>query len=481
MGFATAPIRLCVDGADGSCARLKGSGSTSNSPNSMDISPSLCDNRVDTKRKRLCLSNELQMNNPDMNAGTKPETTRYPSYVECVMRSLMAAREPLTIEALIADVGRTRPMTKVGRTAIQRAMDGLYQAVPVGSTRVGWLAHLWRGSTIRHSLEADETRRGFVLLDELEHAFFYPEFFQEQAGALTRVLHVELFGGPVIKAIAAAEHEIWALHLDPQFVVWLDEQGAMANDDLIMRADDAFAGRYTVRLQPREIRDEETIDKRNRQLAAAAEEIAAELMHRRGGLYTWELVARLAGSGVFRDPVPADDMHYVLEEYSRLHLVQGVGYELELEEQGSFDSDKQPLTRGQELAQRVASKPVKPARTSPQNSNQRSQALGDSMDLFDFGASTGDEETCDAYEEYLEAHTTAGRKDEPLSHDDFHLLEAELESLVDLELEFGYLLADQQARKGALADRLFIDPETLVDGPWDEGEDLDADSPALWN
>lgn len=104
------------------------------------------------------------------------------------------------------------------------------------------------------------------------------------------------------------------------------------------------------------------------------------------------------------------------------------------------------------------------------------------MDLFDFGGSAaGDEETCDAYEEYLEAHTTAKRPDEPLSHDDFHLLEAELESLVDLELEFGYLLADQTARKQELADRLFIDPETLVDGPWDDGDDLDADSPALWN
>lgn len=414
---------------------------------------------------------------------TKTETKRYPSYLECVARSLTASPEPLTFEALIADVERARPLTKGGRTAIHRAVEGLYQAVPVGLTRVGWLPHLLRGSSIRHSLEADEARRGFILLDELEHAFFFPAFFQEQEYDTPRVLKIELFGGEVIEATAAAEREIWALHLDTQFRIWLDDQGVMTNDDLIIRADDALAGRYTVRLQPREVRDEEAIDRRNRMLARTAEEIAVELMHRRAALYTWELVARLVGRGVFRDPVPADDMHYVLEEYSRLHLVQGIGYELEMVEPGRVDSKGQAQTRGRALVQRTTAKPVKPARgASFQSSNQRSQAQGDRMDLFDFGDSAaGGEETCDAYEEYLEAHETAAHADEPLSHDDFHLLEAELESLVDLELEFGYLLADQTARKQQLADRLFIDPETLVDGSWDEGDDLDADSPALWN
>ncbi len=414
---------------------------------------------------------------------TKAESNRYPSYIECVAKALHAASEPLTLEALIADVERSRPMTRGGRSAIHRAVDALYQAVPVSSMRVGWLPNLLRDNAIRHTLEADEARRGFILLDELEHAFFFPAFFQEQGEAEERLLHVELFGGPVIEARAAAEREIWALHLDPLFRTWLDDQGVMPNDDLIMRADDAAAGRYTVRLQPREVRDEEVIDRRNRMLARAAEEVAAELTHRRSGLYTWELVARLIGRGVFRDSVPADDMHFVLEEYSRLRLVKGVGYELELVEPGEMAGRPEGRTRGQALIQRAAAKPVKPSRNgTAQNVNQRSQQRGKSMDLFDFGDSAGgDEETCEAYEEYREAHAISERQDDVLSHDDFHLLEAELESLVDLELEFGYLLADQQARKSSLADRLFIDPESLVDGPWDEGDDLDTDSPALWN
>jgi hypothetical protein len=91
------------------------------------------------------------------------------------------------------------------------------------------------------------------------------------------------------------------------------------------------------------------------------------------------------------------------------------------------------------------------------------------------------EDSCEAYEEYLAAHQEAHRLGDPLSHDDYHLLEAELESLVDLELEFGYLMADQNQRKLDLAERLFIDPESLVDGGWDDADDVDGDGPILWN
>ena len=65
-----------------------------------------------------------------------------------------------------------------------------------------------------------------------------------------------------------------------------------------------------------------------------------------------------------------------------------------------------------------------------------------------------------------------------LSHSDFHLLEAELETLVALEQEFGYLLPDQSARKDQLIERLFIDPETLLDN--DLPDYPDFDEPPFW-
>ena len=66
----------------------------------------------------------------------------------------------------------------------------------------------------------------------------------------------------------------------------------------------------------------------------------------------------------------------------------------------------------------------------------------------------------------------------PLNHIEFHLLEAELEMLVSLEQEFGFLMPEQERRKGELADRLFIDPDFLLGGDWDQDDFGDV---PFWN
>jgi hypothetical protein len=393
-------------------------------------------------------------------------SNRYPSYTECVAGILSRSPEPMTIETLVAQVETLRPLSKSGRSAILRAVDELYQAVPVEPARVGWLSQLLTGATIRHTMQGDESRRGYILLDELEHAVLFPEFFQDHE-ADGRVLTVELLGGETIQAVASAEHDVWALRIGAPMAEWLDDSGANPTDDLILQVIDAVEGRYLLRLQPREIRDEEAIEARNRALAQAADAIAEELLRRRPVLYTWEVVARLIGRGLFADALPPDDMHFVLNEYSRLHLVEGESYELTLGERGP-----RPLQTGK----RVVTPPA-PGRRLLFDSTSRTQ--GEIMD--DPKREDTDEDTCGAYEEYLESFRGAHRTGQPLAHDDFHLYEAELENLVDLELEFGYLLPDQNARKQELAERLFIDPESLVDGGWDDGDDFDADSPGFWN
>ncbi len=418
-------------------------------------------------------------------------------HLDCVSKILSSSTEPLTIDGLVAQVRQQIPIDTPARSTILGMVDTLYQAVPVGATRIGWLSRLLTHNSLRHTLEADELRRGYIMLDELEHAVFFPQFFQDHEPD-GRVLTLELFDGDALQAVAAAQQEIWALHAGTPLAEWLDARGALPDDDLIIQVLDAAEGRYLLRLQPREIRDEEGIEARNQALAQAAEEIAEELLHRRA-LFTWELVAHLVARGLFRDSLPPDDLHYVLEEYSRLHLVEGEGYELVLGERSQSTGPFAPpasgrgskptgkpidTSAGSRLATpRPAPRPAPPkplaGRRFPFNTNP---FLGDSMDSskrspFD---NQPEEDTCDAYEEYLESFGAAHRMGEPLSHDDFHLLEAELESLVDLEMEFGYLMADQTTRKQELADRLFIDPETLVDG-WDEGDDLDGDGSALWN
>lgn len=103
---------------------------------------------------------------------------------------------------------------------------------------------------------------------------------------------------------------------------------------------------------------------------------------------------------------------------------------------------------------------------------------------MDFGPEDfedGEVDSCQDYEDYLEQLAESGRLTTPLSHSDYHLLEAELEMLVSLEQEFGYLLPDQQTRVNELAERLFIDPEILRSSEQEGYDDEDdADGPQFW-
>ncbi len=52
---------------------------------------------------------------------------------------------------------------------------------------------------------------------------------------------------------------------------------------------------------------------------------------------------------------------------------------------------------------------------------------------------------CPDYQAYLDVYETLDFDDTPLGHDEYHLLEAELEGLVSLEYEFGYLMPEPPA------------------------------------
>lgn len=380
---------------------------------------------------------------------------RYPSYATCVARALSASPQPLSIDTLITTIGRQRPVGKGARRAVYRAIREIYQAVPVAPSRIGWLSHLLQGSTFRHPLTTEEARRGFLLLDELEHAVFFPQFFQNQRPD-TRVLTIELMGGPTIKAEAAVERKTWSVRLGLPFAEWIELQGGQGRDDVMITVRDAVKGEYLLRLQPREGRDLETIRDRNIRVALAAEDIVTSLRRADKVVPSWELAALLIGRGAFYDPVPPDDLHMVLHKYSMLRLQDGVGYTLD--------------TRVPAL---VAS------RRSSEHSSDGGDDIDDNdglppMDAGDIDdplawldddemptESFGDEDSCLDYESYLEGYRMTDSDGPPLSHSDYHLLEAELETLLGLEQEFGYLLPEQGRRVDDLAMRLFIDPESL--------------------
>jgi hypothetical protein len=400
---------------------------------------------------------------------------RYPSYMTCVAQVLSSSTQPLSVDALLSHIQDERPITKGARSAIYRAIGQLFQAVPVAPSAYGWLSTLLTGNTFRHLLTADEARRGFLMLDELEHAAFFPQFFQTYQPD-ERKLQIELFGGPVIEAEAYIERKTWSLRLGAQFAEWIDDAGCQGRDDIIIQVVDAAMGQYSFRLQPRELRDLNAIQGRNIQLALLAEEIVAEDRRSRTAIPTAELAALIIGRGFFKEPLPPDDFHYVLHQYSLLRFHNGVGYSLDLEavDFATNLSSSETLFTNEEA---LSYAPVWEPRDDEFGYEQQVAEMPFWDDDFDDDMAA---ESCAIYDAYLESYQEDESMDELLSHTDFHLLEAELETLLTLEQEFGYLLPEQATRKDQLIERLFIDPETLLDSDADMPDYPDFDDPPFW-
>ncbi len=400
---------------------------------------------------------------------------RYPSYMTCVAQVLSSSVQPLSVDALLTNIKDRRPITKGARSAVYRAIGQLFQAVPVAPSSYGWLSTLLTGNTFRHLLTAEETRRGFLMLDELEHAIFFPQFFQTYQPD-ERSLQIELFGGPVIEAEAYIERKTWSLRLGTQFAEWIDEAGCQGRDDIIIYVNDVTKGHYTFRLQPRELRDLNAIQGRNIQLALLAEEIVSEDRRARTAIPTAELAARIIGRGFFKETLAPDDFHYVLHQYSLLRFHNGAGYSLDLEAVNfatNLSSSETLFTNEEALSYSPAWEPYD---DEPSYEEELAEVPFWDDDLEDDLLA----DSCSSYDAYLQSYQESESLDELLSHTDFHLLEAELETLLTLEQEFGYLLAEQTTRKDHLIERLFIDPETLLDNDADMPDYPDLDEPPFW-
>ena len=417
------------------------------------------------------------------------ESQKVPTYAECVAATLRNASEPMTISSIIDAVEALRPVGNSARSAVYRAIGLLYQAVPVETGRYRWLSTLLAGATLRHPLAADEARRGYLMLDELEHAVFCPEFFQSHE-PVRHTLNIALFGGPSIDARIHVERRTWSIYMGKPFVEWIQDQGGQAEDDIIVVVRDAGTGSYELRLQPYEVKETEYVRDRDIQVALSAEDIAADDRRARTFMPTWELAAHLIARGLYHNPVPPDDLHYVLEKYSMLHLIDDKGY--------SVDEPPETLF-GRSPAAGVRRYDERPARRSlfdmddwlddfhheapagevwPELAPEDAPMPDDANGLDDLAGQFG--ENCGAYELYLEQFQESELEGAPLAHHEFHLLEAELEYLVALEVEFGGLLQEQEARKEELSAKLFIDPDAWPNDDFDIPDSPDYEDPPYW-
>ncbi|MFN2202307.1 MAG: hypothetical protein ACK2UO_13945 [Caldilineaceae bacterium] len=421
-------------------------------------------------------------------------TNPSPEFAARLTETLSASPRPVTIEALVRSICGAQPPTATTHRTIEQALHNIYQAVPVGRNQYGWLSNLLAGTTYCHPLSTSEIETGRMLLDELEHCVFFPEYFQDHLHKL-RTVEISLFGADTVQAGLVARRNVWMLDLGEPYVQWLFDLGVERRDDLLIRVVDARAGRYELRARLRELRDEKAIEARNIRMAMLAEELVAEDSRTRDFMPAWDLAARLIGRGFFNDPLPPKDLHYVLSEYCMLRMVKGAGFQLDAEAAAAiYGSQSNAETRGQDYGAADVpaawSQPISDSTAHADGPLQRHESYGTQSEMEgesgmdDESGMDGeielDDEICPAYQDYLDKYEEDPGDFVQLQHDEFHLLEAELDMLIQLEVEFDGLLPEQEARKSVLAGRLYIDPETLADMIWETPDDPYEEDPPFW-
>lgn len=407
---------------------------------------------------------------------------RVPTYTECVATILQQSDAPLTLDEMLEEMHAMREVGAGARTAAGRALTQLFQAVQVSRERFGWLPKLVTGSYIRHPLSDQEVKRGFLMLDELEHAAFFPEFFQNHSHN-ERSIQVHLLDGPTVNGSAYVERRTWSLHLGNAFATWVDRLGGTGNDSIIIYVDDAERGEYTLRLQPHEMRDLGTLKERNFELAMTAEAVVREDRRQRELIPAWDLAAALLARGVYKPTNPPDEVHAVLYHFSQLALEEGEGYKLDLAQKRRIER----LTpHRNDRSHDAVDSAMRFLGWLEQDDDASVESSEDWLDVFaqgdseladDYGA---EEEFCNAYMRYLDRVSLAEPGLDTLSHRDFHLVAAELEYMLALEQEFEDLLPDQVERKLSLADRLLLDPEAISNEDLDIPDSSDYDDPPFW-
>ncbi|MEM7129492.1 MAG: hypothetical protein AAF702_24380 [Chloroflexota bacterium] len=395
-----------------------------------------------------------------INLDVLPKNTQNANYSNMIADTLMSSPVPLSAHEIDAALGHSLPKGTDIHRLIEQTADTIFQVVQCAPDQYGWLSNLIKGSIIRHPLTADEAEQGFLLLDELEHAVLFPEFFQTHRSE-ARILYIELFGGPTIPAEAYIEQKTWSLRLGPQFVAWVDEQGGEGRDDILITANDVNNGQYMLRLHPREARDDSLIQSRNVQLTLKAEEIVRKIQKSKGSITSWDLAAQLLADEVYRDAIPPDDLHCVLHQYSLLHFDSNVGYVLKEDVPGNIDAFSNHHLFTSDQSEEPMTEPKYDFSTLDSGI----------PNLSDLATPNGE------YDQYLDKLFRSGIMDSPFTEDEYCILRAELESLVTIERQFGYLLAEQRNRQNDLLACLLVDVDSLNGTNMDYPNQNDYDEP----
>lgn len=240
--------------------------------------------------------------------------TNEPSNPDLVRDVMRDAEGPLTVDEIIARVNARRPITtKNPRATVQSILSQSRQLVNLGDYRHGYLPHLVNRSLLRLPLpDGFAIGEALAYPDEVRDAL-WPSNFEARKRQNLRPVELGLPNGDVARLTLEAldTFGVWGCPtMPPALSRFLDEQQAVAGDALLITVIDGEAGRAEAAFEPARMRDEEAVDRRNRDLANAVEALL------RRGLYydhlIWQMTVPLLAQGLYQDSIAPDPLGAVL-------------------------------------------------------------------------------------------------------------------------------------------------------------------------
>lgn len=219
---------------------------------------------------------------------------------------MRGAGHPLTFQEIFDEVNRRRHITtRNPRGTLRNVLTQGGQFISLGETVYGFLPHLVAGSLLRAQLDPKGSHRGWLMYPaEVYHAL-WPSFFEGQKRRDRRPVHVRLPNGDkVALALEFAGAGKRGTRLPDNLNVYLTENRAARGDSLLIRIPSTQGHEGRAWLEHLRSRDENAVERRNREIADAAE---AFMRSRRSlHVFVWELTVGLLGKGVYKSDVAPD-------------------------------------------------------------------------------------------------------------------------------------------------------------------------------
>jgi hypothetical protein len=238
------------------------------------------------------------------------------STTDLVLRVLRQAREPLTVEEILAGVQKLAPVHSANpKNTMRKAISQMFLVQPTSDGRYGYLPYLLSKNRFRHPIERGALMRQYFLLGPELVTALWPATFEIAKRREDSPALLQLEGREEAEAVRVyREVEGWGFQADPAFWAWLEELDPHTGDEIVFTVLDADARRYAVSLAHREARDEGRIAARNSRIASLAESL---LKAAHDAVILSSLAVRLIGLDAYRDPVPPDPLATILEQDPR--------------------------------------------------------------------------------------------------------------------------------------------------------------------